>query len=117
MLIMLVMTSVSSRVQAAVFGSGDVPVDLAQLIDDALTEVDRIVGERISEVSPSWLEPLCPRCHACAQRPRRLHGGVRRSTRGVMPSARVLSIIIQTRTVRCMCSGLGWLHLRPLPGF
>lgn len=50
---MLVMTSVSSRVQAAVFGSGDVPVDFAQLIDDALTQVDRIVGERISEVSPS----------------------------------------------------------------
>ena len=34
----------------AIFGSQIVPVDLSQLINDALEEIDRIVGDNIAEV-------------------------------------------------------------------
>lgn len=40
----------TGRAGTAIFGSQAVPVNLAQLINDALTEVDRIVGDRIAEV-------------------------------------------------------------------
>lgn len=35
---------------AAIFGRQPVPVDLAQLFEDALKEIDRIVGDRIAEL-------------------------------------------------------------------
>ena len=34
----------------AIFGSQVVPIDLSQLINDALKEIDRIVGDNIAEV-------------------------------------------------------------------
>ena len=43
---------------AAIFGTQVVPVDLAQLINDALEEIDRIVGDNIAEVCTS--SSCCP---------------------------------------------------------